>query len=104
MSSEVGCNSFLMSRPTLHRRKARRCGPADVLLGRSRPTRSHLRQIISAADVVVVNSSEKNSTRSSSGSMPGQPTMLPTYKRGMNETRPDKRRHKWCKRNSMGEA
>eukprot|EP00964_Phaeocystis_antarctica_P142038 scaffold107217_cov56-Phaeocystis_antarctica.AAC.1 len=93
-----------MSRPTLQRRNARRCGPVDASLGRSRWTRSHLRQISSAADVTTVKSSERNSKTNSNGSIPGQPTMFTTSKRGMSEAMPGRTVHKCCKKNSAGAA
>ena len=102
MSSKTGSSSLWMSRPTLHRMKTRCCGPADASLGRSRPTRSHLRQVRSAADVAAVSSSEKNNTRASNGSMLCQPTKLTTKKRAMREARPNRTRHKYCKQKSTG--
>eukprot|EP00964_Phaeocystis_antarctica_P022449 scaffold12458_cov62-Phaeocystis_antarctica.AAC.1 len=104
MSAKVGSSSFWMSRPTLHRRNARRCGPVDASLGRSRWTRSHLRQISSAADVTAVINSERSRNTNSNGSIPGQPTMLTTSKRGMSEAMRDRTVHKCCKKNSTGAA
>ena len=104
MSAKVGSSSFWMIRPILHRRKARRCGPADASLGRSRRTRSHLRQVSSAADVMAARSSERNSKMNSSGSIPGQPTVLTTNKRVISEAMPDRTVHKYWKKNSTGAA
>ena len=104
MSAKVGSSFFWMTRPILHRRKARRCGPADASLGRSRRTRSHLRQVSSAADVMAAKISERNSKMNSSGSIPGQPTMFTTNKRVISEAMPDRIVHKCCKKNSTGAA
>ena len=102
MSAKVGSSSFWMSRPTLHLRNARRCGPVDASLGRSRWTRSHFRQIISAADVTAVRNSERNSKTNSNGSIPGQLTMFTTSKREMSKAVRDRTVHKCCKKNSTG--
>ena len=104
MSAKVGSSSFWMTRPILHRRKARRCGPADASLGRSRRTRSHLRQVSSAADVMAAKISERNSMTNSNGSIPGQPTMSTTNKRVISEAMPDRTVHKYWKKNSTGAA
>ena len=104
MSAKVGSSSFWMIRPTLHRRNARRCGPADASLGRNRCTRSHLRQISSATDVKAVKISERNSMTNSNGSIPVQPTMFTTTKRVTSEAMPDRAVHKCCKKNSTGAA
>ena len=105
MRSKVGSSSFWMIRPTLHRRKARRCGPAEALLGRSRPTRSHLRQVSSVADMTAMSSSERNNKTNSNGSMPAQPTMLATLKTAIDTSRPGRTSdHKNCKKNSTGAA
>eukprot|EP00964_Phaeocystis_antarctica_P039722 scaffold22718_cov64-Phaeocystis_antarctica.AAC.2 len=104
MSAKVGSSSFWMIRPTLHRRNARRCGPVDASLGRRRWTRSHLRQISSAADVMAVKSSERNRRTNSNGSTPGQPTMFTTSTRGMSEAMPGRTVHKCCNKNSTGAA
>ena len=104
MRSKVGSSSCWMIRPIRHLRKAKRCGPADASLGRSRCTRSHLRQVSSAADVTAVKNSERNSKLNSNGSIPGQPTMLTTNRRVMVEARRGRTPHKYCKENSTGAA
>eukprot|EP00964_Phaeocystis_antarctica_P049972 scaffold28956_cov69-Phaeocystis_antarctica.AAC.3 len=75
MSSKVGCNSFWMSRPTLHRTNARDSDPAGRWLGRNLPTMSHLTQVSTMADAVAVSSSRRNNRSRSNGSIPGQPTI-----------------------------
>ena len=83
----------------------RHCGPAEALLGRSRPTRSHLRQVSSVADMTAMSSSERNNKTNSNGSMPAQPTMLATLKIVIDTTRPGRTLdHKNCKKNSTGAA
>ena len=103
MRSKVGSSSCWMIRPIRHLRKAKRCGPADASLGRSRCTRSHLRQVSSAADVIAVKNSERNSKMNSNGSIPGQPTMLTTNRRVMVEARRGRTPHKYCKENNCQE-
>ena len=107
MSSKVGSSSFWMIRPTLQRRKARRCGPADASLGRSRPTRSHLRQVSHAADVATVSSSLRNSKTNSNGRIVigDQPMMPAKLKTKVDFARRGKTSdHKNCKKKSTGAA
>ena len=104
MRSKVGSSAFWMIRPILHRRKARRCGPADGSLGNNCCTRSHLRQVSSATDVTAVRSSERKSKANSNGSTPGQPTMRITIKRVISETARDRTVHTCCKKKSTGAA
>eukprot|EP00964_Phaeocystis_antarctica_P004317 scaffold2346_cov71-Phaeocystis_antarctica.AAC.8 len=49
-----------------------------------------------------MRNSERNSMTNSNGSIPGQPTMLATNKRGMVEAMRDRTVHKCCKKNSTG--
>ena len=107
MRSKVGSNSTWMIRPTLHRRKVRRCEPADASLGRSRPTRSHLTQVSHAADVAAVSSSERNSKTNSNGRIVigDQPTMSAKLKTEADFPRRGKTSdHRNCKKKSTGAA
>ena len=107
MRSKVGSSSIWMIRPTLQRRKARRCEPADASLGRSCPTRSHLRQVSHAADVAAVSSSERNSKTNSNGRIVigDQPMISTKLKTNADFPRLGKiSDHKNCKKKSTGAA